>query len=53
MVCSIGAKDRQAASLALEMAIREKAANLDERLSDYEKKLAVVTAGIASGFKIN
>jgi PAS domain S-box-containing protein len=49
---SIGAKDLQAASLALEVAIREKAANLDERLSDYENKLAVVTAGIASGFKI-
>jgi CheY-like chemotaxis protein/HPt (histidine-containing phosphotransfer) domain-containing protein len=49
---SIGAKDLQAASLALEVAIREKAANLDQRLSDYENKLAVVTAGIASGFKI-
>jgi CheY-like chemotaxis protein/HPt (histidine-containing phosphotransfer) domain-containing protein len=50
---SIGAHDLQAASLALEVAIREKKANLDDYLDDYEAKLGIVTTGIASGFNLD
>lgn len=49
---SIGANDLQAASLALEVAIRENSANLDECLNDYAAQLSIVTKGIASAFKL-
>ena len=50
---SIGAHDLQAASLALEVAIHDNAANLDTCLNNYADKLAIVTAGIAKGFKLD
>ena len=49
---SIGAHELQAASLALEVAIHENAKNLDDCLDDYAAKLAIVSTGIASGFKL-
>ena len=41
------------AALALEVAIHENAANLDTCLNNYADKLAIVTAGIARGFKLD
>jgi CheY-like chemotaxis protein/HPt (histidine-containing phosphotransfer) domain-containing protein len=50
---SIGARRLQAQALALESAIKSNDPALAEHLATFESELGIVTAGIASAFKLN